>query len=465
MGEIRADAAVDRSWGGTRRSLALLLTLLLVATLAAAALGGGVSQAQEASTDFEVNGTITDTDGAGVADLCVSADATDEASGTRYSESVQTDATGGFEITLTLPGSQQTAAGTLTIHDCDWDGRVEAQQAYVVLGAAVHGWYFEEVVHDAASPMVVDKTAYRGAYVTLEAQNPQGERLEACDRQYGPMSPAPDSHVLNIAWCEGYADGYFGDTRNPEEAEPLTVEEGEVGTRTVVLQPQGRVQGSIIDAATGEQPDTCVQVYERVGGVRGYASQRVMPNQWSDGTFDLGVAAGDTYLEFDRCFDGADFAPAFPYVPQFYDDKPTIEQADAISVTAGQTTSGIDVALYREDDGAFPDVPSTHQFFDEISWLVGQGITSGYPDGTFRPDTGVSRQAAMAFLYRMAGEPDGTYTNEFSDVPVGHDFHDEISWGVQQGLTQGYPDGTFRPTVQVSRQAIAAFLYRYAEDS
>ena len=458
MGEIRSDVADGSSCKGSRRPLASLLTLLLFATLVGGGLGGGISQAQESTTDFEVNGTITDTDGAGVATMCVYAEASEAASDARYGESVETDATGGFEITLQVPGSQQTAEGRLMIYDCDWEGRLEAKQGYVLLGANDFGTYSEDVVHEAATPLVVEETAYRGAYVHLEAESPQGERLEDCDRQYGPMSPAPDTHMLNIAWCEGYADGYVGDTRSPADAEQLTFDEGEVSMHTVVLQPQGRVKGSIVDAATGKQPDTCVQVYERVGGVRGYASQRVMP-EWSDGTFDLGVAAGDTYLEFDQCFDGADDAPPFPYGPQFYDDQPTIEQADAISVPVGGVVPGIDVTLYP-DDWAFRDVPTDHPFEDEIAWMVDQGITQGYSDGTFRPGAEVTRQAAMAFLFRLVGEPGGEYSNDFSDVPTTHPFHDEISWGAEQGLTGGYSDGTFRPGAGVARQAIAAFLHR-----
>ena len=109
----------------------------------------------------------------------------------------------------------------------------------------------------------------------------------------------------------------------------------------------------------------------------------------------------------------------------------------------------------------FSDVPTEHPFATEITWMVGEGITTGFPDGTFRPAQPVTRQAAAAFLWRLAGEPDVTSTAGFTDVPVEHPFHDEIAWMVQEGLTTGFPDDTFRPAQPVTRQAAAAFLYRY----
>ena len=110
----------------------------------------------------------------------------------------------------------------------------------------------------------------------------------------------------------------------------------------------------------------------------------------------------------------------------------------------------------------FPDVPVDHPFHDEIAWLVVEGITTGFEDGTFRPTNPVTRQAAAAFLYRLAGEPPVAGVAGFSDVPVGHRFHDEIAWLVAEGITTGFEDGTFRPTNPVTRQAAAAFLYRLA---
>ena len=113
--------------------------------------------------------------------------------------------------------------------------------------------------------------------------------------------------------------------------------------------------------------------------------------------------------------------------------------------------------------GSFTDVPQGHQFAGDITWLVEEKITTGYDDGTFRPVAPVSRQAMAAFLYRFAGEPEFEPSGvEFSDVPQGNQFHTAIAWLVSEGITTGYDDGTFKPTAPVSRQAMAAFLHRFA---
>jgi hypothetical protein len=111
----------------------------------------------------------------------------------------------------------------------------------------------------------------------------------------------------------------------------------------------------------------------------------------------------------------------------------------------------------------FTDVPSDHPFCAEIAWAAGEGITLGYGDGTFRPGATVTRQAMAAFLYRLAGSPAGPFpASGFTDVPVGHPFDDEIAWAAEAGITTGYGDGTFRPVAPVTRQSTAAFLYRLA---
>ena len=112
---------------------------------------------------------------------------------------------------------------------------------------------------------------------------------------------------------------------------------------------------------------------------------------------------------------------------------------------------------------AFSDVPTSHPFYAEISWLDAEGIATGYPDGTFRPGAVVTRQAVAAFLHRLEGAPltPVPATPIFSDVPSDHPFAAEITWVAQSELATGYDDGTFRPGAVVSRQAMVAFLHRW----
>ena len=113
-------------------------------------------------------------------------------------------------------------------------------------------------------------------------------------------------------------------------------------------------------------------------------------------------------------------------------------------------------------ESPFTDVQTNHPFFTEIAWLRATGITTGYPDGTFRPGQPIARDAMAAFLYRAAGSP--AYTppqySSFVDVPTSHAFYDEIEWLNEESVTQGYDDRSYRPASPVNRDAMAAFIYR-----
>lgn len=117
---------------------------------------------------------------------------------------------------------------------------------------------------------------------------------------------------------------------------------------------------------------------------------------------------------------------------------------------------------------AFSDVAETHPLRASIEWLALQGITTGYPDGTFRPSLTVTRDSMAAFLYRLAGRPNFTppTTSPFADVAPSHPFYLEITWLASRGISTGAPQGNgtvlFKPSAPVARDAMAAFLYRFA---
>jgi hypothetical protein len=109
----------------------------------------------------------------------------------------------------------------------------------------------------------------------------------------------------------------------------------------------------------------------------------------------------------------------------------------------------------------FPDVPVDHPFCPEIKWMNTAGISTGFGDGTFRPSIAVSRQAMSAFLARVAHATLPACTAPpFPDVPTDHQFCKEIRWMLVNSISTGYGDGTYRPSIAVTRQAMSAFMYR-----
>ena len=112
--------------------------------------------------------------------------------------------------------------------------------------------------------------------------------------------------------------------------------------------------------------------------------------------------------------------------------------------------------------GPFRDVSASNQFATEITWAKNKKYLNGWSDGTFRPTQNINRDAMAAVAYRMAGSP--AYTppkvSPYKDVSPSSAFYKEITWARSQGLLTGWSDGTFRPLNDIDRNATAALLYR-----
>lgn len=112
----------------------------------------------------------------------------------------------------------------------------------------------------------------------------------------------------------------------------------------------------------------------------------------------------------------------------------------------------------------FSDVPPGHKFYTEVTWAVQKGITNGLSDGTFRPSSTVTRAAFAAFLYRLAGYPDFDLPSKspYRDVSTSDTFYRHIMWLNETGISTGWADGTFRPEDEINRDVMSVFLYRYS---
>ena len=110
----------------------------------------------------------------------------------------------------------------------------------------------------------------------------------------------------------------------------------------------------------------------------------------------------------------------------------------------------------------FPDVKKTDYFFKPVIWAVEQGITTGYSDGSFKPQNVCTRAQTVTFLWRMAGNPKpDTKTNRFKDVKSSAYYYKATLWASEMGILAGYSDGTFRPEGLCLRRQMVTFLYKY----
>ena len=109
---------------------------------------------------------------------------------------------------------------------------------------------------------------------------------------------------------------------------------------------------------------------------------------------------------------------------------------------------------------SFSDLQPTHRFYEEMVFLEAEGIITGYPDGTYRPNEEVTRAAAAIMIGRALGLNGEQRETKFSDVGTSQKASGYIASAVAEGIIQGYPDGTYRPNETVTRAQMAIFLSR-----
>ncbi|SDM35063.1 S-layer homology domain-containing protein [Psychrobacillus sp. OK028] len=107
---------------------------------------------------------------------------------------------------------------------------------------------------------------------------------------------------------------------------------------------------------------------------------------------------------------------------------------------------------------SFTDVPTSHVNYKAITNLVERGVINGFSDGTFKPTKQVTRAEFAAFVARALNLP--TATSKFKDVPKSAELYDGVSKAYKAGTIKGFSDGTFKPNVAVNRQEMAVMIDR-----
>lgn len=109
--------------------------------------------------------------------------------------------------------------------------------------------------------------------------------------------------------------------------------------------------------------------------------------------------------------------------------------------------------------GSFRDVTSTHWAFASVERAAELGLVTGYSDGTFRPDAAVTRAQFVLMLWRMCGKPAAAKAASFADASADW-YQDALSWAVEKGYVNGLSDTRFGPDAPITRQQAMAILFR-----
>ena len=144
----------------------------------------------------------------------------------------------------------------------------------------------------------------------------------------------------------------------------------------------------------------------------------------------------------------------------------SLEKMDATFNAKDQTITVTDTTAEQTyvvgyDAMPFVDVVKGDYYYDAVDWADLTRVTAGTTPTTFSPDESATRAQTMTFLWKLAGCPEPTNADKFSDVNSGDYYYKAVAWAAEQGITSGTGDGsTFSPDETITRAQIVTFLYR-----
>lgn len=132
-----------------------------------------------------------------------------------------------------------------------------------------------------------------------------------------------------------------------------------------------------------------------------------------------------------------------------------------MTVYAGWEKIAADEEIVEEYEFPFTDVYDLDWFYSDVSYAAQNGLMRGTSADKFSPYSTTTRAMIVTVLYRMEGEPDAG-ENSFVDVPDGAYYTDAVAWASENGIVNGYGQGRFGPNDSITREQLAAILYRYS---
>ena len=248
----------------------------------------------------------------------------------------------------------------------------------------------------------------------------------------------------------------------PTPVEPTPVEPTPVGptpvdpdpeTITVTFQLHTDTDAWILPTVVRDLPEgtTAFEVFKQVLAANGYTYD-------AKGSYVRAVIApdGTKVAELSKGQYSGWMYRVNGEFPDTYMGAYELEDGDVIEVFF--------TADYTKETGAFlPFVDVTnHWAYTDIKRVYNRGWMVGESATIFAPDQDLTRAMLAVILYAMAGEPEVTAANPFSDVPAGEWYTDAVIWAAANGIVVGCGDGTFRPEMAVTRAQAAVMLCGYA---
>ena len=145
----------------------------------------------------------------------------------------------------------------------------------------------------------------------------------------------------------------------------------------------------------------------------------------------------------------------------------TVKKSDTVytfTMPASAVKVGVSYVKATEtpSETKFNDVSANDGFASAVDYVTGKGMMNGTADNTFSPKANTTRGMVVTVLYRLENQP-STSAASFTDVASGAYYANAVAWANANGIVSGYGSGKFGPNDKVTREQLAAILYRYAQ--
>lgn len=440
-----------------KKIVALIVTLALTFSLcmpALAASGGTI-------TDLTASGTTTS--------ATVSGSVTPPVGETVFAVTVELLSSGGDSVALrsfsvsdgtfsgTFPGLSLTAQSTYTVRAANYEGGDWASAEFTVPVPVVSVPAAVEV--PAATDGAIAATAtVSGQTATVDFKTDALEQTASAGGltlDLAALDPSISAAVLPASAMQAVAAAAAA-ADSPIES--LTVA---LGTASVTFD-SGAL--SAIGAAGGENVTLAVTPVNRAS--LSEADQQLVGDR---PVFELDLSADGNEI---HDFGGGVATIALPYTPA--------EGEDTAGIVVWRMVSGVPQAVScRYENGKilfetgtfstyvigyfpFSDVAGSQWYYANVVYAYQNELMDGVSDSRFAPEEKASRAMLVTILYRLAGKPAVSSVSSFSDVANGMWYSDAVIWAAENGIVNGFDDGTFRPLETVTREQMALILYQYA---
>lgn len=247
------------------------------------------------------------------------------------------------------------------------------------------------------------------------------------------------TYTLQFA-TQYWSNGGWKTAQETVNKENVTVVKNAVGLNGISLTDEN---GKTVSSVTLENKDDVVGMYDI----------RFNPqNTTVDREADV-VSANENIVE------AADLAGTVVVVPTGY-GKTTV----SVKVNGKSTTLNVFVPNPNSNNvvDLFSDVNTGDWFVQYVQYAHDKGIMNGVGNYRFAPNENLTRAQIAQILYAQAGSPEVSGEMVFKDVTADQWYYKAVLWASQNGITGGYADGTFRPNSNITREQLARMLYAHA---